>query len=273
LAIPHSIDHSMPQHYSNSNSHTADTAPRLQLGEMLVSKGLISEEQLKQALERAPPGMRTQFDLDAPIGRYLKGLPDDKGNITARQILGHLAGFRHYGSDDYINTQKFANVDESLARLLAMPLLSAPGVKYAYSSYGFNVLGAVLQAAAGKEFREVIADEVTRPLLMTHTLAEVLPPPTGRTQLYGRGTQNELTVAPASDVSDRWPSGGFLSTAEDLVRLGKLRYECVEKHNFAKTSEPGEESIGVTRPLTAVHYFDAASWKFGALRQCKEAFA
>jgi len=27
------------------------------------------------------------------------------------------------------------------------------------------------------------------------------------------------------------------------------------------------------RPFAAVHYFDAAGWKIGALRQCKEAFA
>jgi serine beta-lactamase-like protein LACTB len=160
------------------------------------------------------------LDLDAPISRYLKGLPEDKASITARQILGHLSGFRHYGVDDYISTQKFANVTDSLPRLLAIPLLSAPGAKYAYSSYGFNLLGAVIQAAAGKEFREVVADRVTRPLRMTHTIAEVLPAPASRTQLYGRGAQNELALSPASDVSDRWPSGGFLSTAEDLVRLG-----------------------------------------------------
>ena len=56
-------------------------------------------------------------------------------------------------------------------------------------------------------------------------------------------------------------------------RLGELGYECVEKHNFAKTSEPGEEGVGVTRPFAAVHYFDAARWKIGAPRQCEEAFA
>ena len=56
-------------------------------------------------------------------------------------------------------------------------------------------------------------------------------------------------------------------------RLGKLGYECVEKDNFAKTSEPGEEGVGVMRPFAAVHYFDAAGWKIGAPRQCKEAFA
>src|SRR5688572_8172757 len=65
-----------------------------------------------------------RFDLDAPLKRYLTGVPEDKASITGRQILGHFAGFRHYGRDDYINTTKFANVDESLARLLATPLLN-----------------------------------------------------------------------------------------------------------------------------------------------------
>src|SRR6516162_10596994 len=46
-------------------------------------------------------------------------------------------------------------------------------------------------------------------------------------------------------------------------RFGKLGYECIEKDNLAKTSEPGEESVGVTRPFTAVHYFDAAGRKIG----------
>jgi len=160
------------------------------------------------------------FDLDAPLSRYLKNLPADKAGITARQILGHLAGFRHYGRDDYINTTAFTNVADSLSRLLEMPLLSAPGAKYAYSSYGFNVLGAALQAAAKKDYRIVIADEVTTPLGMRHTIAESLPAPRDRATLYGRDAQGGLAPAPASDVSDRWPSGGFLSTSQDLARFG-----------------------------------------------------
>jgi CubicO group peptidase (beta-lactamase class C family) len=37
------------------------------------------------------------FDLDAPLHRYLTAVPEAKANITARQLLGHLAGFPHYG--------------------------------------------------------------------------------------------------------------------------------------------------------------------------------
>ena len=186
-----------------------------------------------------------RFDLDAPLKRYLPAVPEDKGAITARQILGHLAGFRHYGRDDYINTTKFENVDASLARLLAMPLLGAPGAKYAYSSYAFNVLGSALQAAERKEFRAIVSAEVTAPLGMTHTIAEMLPAPDRRTQLYSRVSQNEIAVGPPSDVSDRWPSGGYLSTADDLIRfaMGVLRpaYLRDDLREMAFTSQRGED--------------------------------
>src|SRR5690242_3739769 len=56
-------------------------------------------------------------------------------------------------------------------------------------------------------------------------------------------------------------------------RFGELRDESVEEDDFAKASEAGEERIGMTGAFAAVHDFDVAGWKFGALRQCKKAFA
>jgi CubicO group peptidase (beta-lactamase class C family) len=135
-------------------------------------------------------------------------------------MLGHLSGFGHYGATDYTNTTPYANVADVVPRLLAVPLVAPPGTRYAYSSYAFNVLGAALQIASGKEFRALVADEVTRPLAMTSTVAESPAVLKNRARLYSRGADNVLTSAAASDVTDRWPSGGFLSTAEDLVLFG-----------------------------------------------------
>jgi CubicO group peptidase (beta-lactamase class C family) len=162
-----------------------------------------------------------KLDLDAPIGSYLPDLPDDKAVVSARQLAGHLAGFAHYGSNDYVNTRHFEDVSDTLPPLLSRALLSAPGAKYAYSSYGYNVLGAVLQSAASQEFRDVIAEQVLAPLGMTHTLAEdSAHAPPERVRLYVTGDDGKRREAGPSDVTDRWPSGGFLSTAEDLARLG-----------------------------------------------------
>ena len=56
-------------------------------------------------------------------------------------------------------------------------------------------------------------------------------------------------------------------------RLGELRHEGVEQNDFSKTPEPCEERVGVARAFAAIHHFDTARGKVGALCQSKEALA
>ncbi len=47
-----------------------------------------------------------------------------------------------------------------------------PGDRFAYSSFGWNLISAVLQEAAGTEFLELMETRVFRPLDMPHTIAD-----------------------------------------------------------------------------------------------------
>jgi serine beta-lactamase-like protein LACTB, mitochondrial len=162
-----------------------------------------------------------KLDLDAPCSLYLADVPPDKAGITPRQLAAHLSGMRHYGRDDYVNRTHHDDVLECLPALLDQPLLAPPGTAYAYSSYGFNVLGAVLQRAGGADYRAVVREQVLAPLGMLHTCVEdSTSPPADRVALYSRDKDGALVDAAVLDLTDRWPSGGFLSTAGDLVRLG-----------------------------------------------------
>jgi CubicO group peptidase (beta-lactamase class C family) len=163
------------------------------------------------------------LDLDAPIGRYLKELPADKVAITAGQLAGHLAGMRHYGTNDYINTARYTDVTGSLGPILGQPLLAPPGTRYAYSSYGYNLLGAVLERVAGNDFRKVVQTQVLTPLGMSSTVAEdSASVPAARVKLYSKDERGALVEPTRSDLSDRWPSGGYCSSATDLARFGML---------------------------------------------------
>src|SRR5258706_1310569 len=42
---------------------------------------------------------RGKLDLDAPVQKYCPAFPTKDSPITTRQVLGHLAGIRHYNND------------------------------------------------------------------------------------------------------------------------------------------------------------------------------
>ena len=97
------------------------------------------------------------------------------------------------------------------------PLVFPPGSDYGYSSYGFNLLGAALERAGRASYAQLLRREVLSPLALPHTRLDA---PAGRAALYEVGADRRPRAAPRVDLSDRYPSGGLLSTAEELARLG-----------------------------------------------------
>jgi CubicO group peptidase (beta-lactamase class C family) len=110
-------------------------------------------------------------------------------------------------------------VKASLAIFARDPLVASPGTQFSYSSYGFNLLGAAVEQAAGKPFGSAVSELVLRPLGMASTGLDGTRV-RGRARLYEVTQRRRAVTAPAVDLSNRYPSGGFISTAEDLARLG-----------------------------------------------------
>lgn len=161
-----------------------------------------------------------RIDLDAPVSRYVPGFPDKGRPITARQLLSHRSGIGHYDDEDMVNRVHYPSMMAALAKFQDRPLLSPPDARYLYSSFGYNLIGAAVEGVTGKLFTTYMHECVFAPLGMKDTVpdvyAEIIA---GRTAFYERGTDGELRNAPAVDNSDLWPAGGYLSTAEDLVRF------------------------------------------------------
>ena len=161
------------------------------------------------------------IDLDSPVQRYVPTFPKKNQEITIRQLAGHLSGIRQYSRDEYINTKHYSSVLESLTVFADSPLIFAPGTKYGYSSYGYDLLGAAIEGASKRSFETYMQQEVFRRLKLDTTVADVsnkaIPM---RTRFYSRDSSGQIVGAPETDLSDRLPAGGFLSTAEDLARFG-----------------------------------------------------
>jgi serine beta-lactamase-like protein LACTB, mitochondrial len=164
---------------------------------------------------------RGLLDLDAPIQRYVPAFPEKEHPITTRQIGGHLSGVPHYSGQDFANFVSYASVTAALDKFKDRPLLFPPGTRFQYSSFGFNLISAVVEGAAGVPFLTFMQDEVFQPLGMRNTVADdyrrIIP---NRTGFYQGGPQGTLTHALFTDNSDVWAGGGFLSTPTDLVTFG-----------------------------------------------------
>ena len=175
-----------------------------------MSKALTSVALVQLAASR-------RLDLDAPVQRYVPGFPAASAPITARGLAGHLGGIRHYHPGDTQRTEHYQTATQVLAVFQNDPLVAEPGMQFFYSSFGWNLLGAVIESAASEPFLHYMQRAVWQPLGMAHTggdRADSLLP--DRSQLYGKGSR----LAFADDVSSKYPSGWLLSTAEDLVKYG-----------------------------------------------------
>lgn len=165
---------------------------------------------------------QNKLDLDAPVQQYVSYFPRKEYEISTRQVAGHIAGIRHYRGQEFLMDKRFGSVKESLQIFADDTLLFKPGTDYSYSSYGWNLVSAVVEEAAGQPFLTYMKEKVFAPLDMDQTVAEY---PDSliyhRTSYYSRTEEGTLLNAPDVDNSYKWAGGGFIGTAEDLVTFGR----------------------------------------------------
>jgi CubicO group peptidase (beta-lactamase class C family) len=163
-----------------------------------------------------------KLDLDAPVQKYVPSFPVKRYPMSVRQVAGHLAGIRHYRGDEFGSQKHYASVTEALALFKDDTLLFEPGTRFSYSSYGWNLLSAVVEGASGEPFLSFMQRRVFIPAGMTHTVADfpdsIIP---FRARFYTRAdSAGGVINAAFVDNSVKWAGGGFLSTTEDLARFG-----------------------------------------------------
>lgn len=165
-----------------------------------------------------------RLDLDAPVRQYVPEYGIRHPGVTARRLGGHLAGVRHYIARDFMRPPvSFTDVVDAVSLFADDTLLSEPGTQYRYTSFGYNLLGAVVQRAAGKPFDAYVRETFLAPMGLEAIIPErsdsVIP---DLAHGYTRRNDGTLVEAPRTDLSDRWPSGGYLSSATDIAFMGSI---------------------------------------------------
>src|SRR2546423_6286110 len=170
-----------------------------------------------------------KLDLDAPVQKYCPAFPQKDAPITTRQLLGHLGGIRHYRDDGKgdvkgdvpeDSARHFASMQESLQLFANDPLVAPPGSKFNYSTYGYTLVGCVLEGAASEKYVDYVRENVFGPASMYSTrpddFFEVVQ---HRTRWYHRDKSGAVRNAGVLDSSYKIPGGGLISSADDMARF------------------------------------------------------
>lgn len=162
---------------------------------------------------------KKKIDLDAEVQTYVSYFPRKQWPVTVRQVLGHIGGISHYKNEqNELHIKEHKNTREAIAIFQDFDLVAEPGTRYNYSSYGYNLLAAIVEAASGMSFAEYMKQNVWGPAGMADTRLDdpedVIP---NRVRGY-RLLNGEVKNSEFIDISSRMGGGGTRSTVPDLLK-------------------------------------------------------
>lgn len=146
--------------------------------------------------------------LQGKLCDYLANYPlKDACPITIEQLLSHTSGLPDLMNPRLIRAvDRFQTPQDYLDTFGKDPLLFEPGKRWAYSSFGYAVLGRIIETIEGKSFAEVMVKRIYEKANMQHS-----------TRLASAANAADVAVPYASAL----PSGGKLEygTERDARRF------------------------------------------------------
>ncbi|WP_372770548.1 serine hydrolase domain-containing protein [Pseudoalteromonas sp.] len=197
------------------------------------------------------------IDLDAPIQDYLPDYPKYSQPITIRQLASHTSGVRHYQFEplkfpptDSLSNIAFESTNDALQQFKDDDLLFVPGQNFAYSTHGYTLLSAVIEAAGGRTFESLLQQLVTEPLGLVSTQAEHLLTSKNSLAKFYVSDKGLYGRTPEQNLSNKVAGGGLVSTPTELVKLGSalLSNTLLTKQSFMEMTTVQKMPDGQNNP-------------------------
>jgi N-acyl-D-amino-acid deacylase len=177
-----------------------------------------------------------KLNLDSPAFQLLDDLQPLEGlgvdpridQITIRHLLEHAGGWDGNASFDpmfmsdeisqAMGTPAPADCPTIIGYMLGQPLDFDPGTQYAYSNFGYCVLGRVIEKVSGMAYEDYVKRYILEPIGVEHMrLGHSLlkDKHAGEVHYYGSEASPAQSVFPETTESTPWPYGGFYLEAMD----------------------------------------------------------
>jgi CubicO group peptidase (beta-lactamase class C family) len=173
-----------------------------------------------------------KIKLTDPLGKYLPDYPnkDVASKVTIHHLLTHTGGTGDFFGPEFDKHRLELRTLQDYVKLFGQRGLEfEPGGKWAYSNYGFLLLGVVIEKVSGQSYYDYVAEHVYRPagMALTASLPEDEAVPgrsVGYTRRPPRGAGAGASPQERRPNTDTLPyrgtsAGGGYSTVEDLLRF------------------------------------------------------
>ncbi|HWB27750.1 MAG TPA: serine hydrolase domain-containing protein [Chitinophagaceae bacterium] len=177
---------------------------------------------IMQLIESGRLGIDDKAFGDSGILGNTYGHPPYKGNInniTIHQLLQHTCGGWSNNDDDPMFLDTSLTQSQVIAHTLdSLPLINEPGKVYAYSNFGYCVLGRVIEKVTGEKYADYVKKHILLPAGIAdmqvggNTLAERKP---GEVVYYGQGGENPYEY----NIARMDSHGGWIASATDLLKF------------------------------------------------------
>ena len=216
--------------------NTLDT--RFRVGSMDKMFTAVATMQLVQA---------GKLRLTDTVGTYLTDYPNQEiaSKVTIQQLLSHTGGTGDFFGPEFSAHRLELRTVQDYVKLYGnrAPLFE-PGTKYAYSNYGFILLGAIIEKVSGQSYYDYVDQHVFRPAAMTSTgfdpeSAAVPNRSVGYTQDDNGHWRSNADTLPYRGI----PAGGGYSTVGDFLKFANAleHHQLLDAKHFdlLTTVQPG----------------------------------
>jgi CubicO group peptidase (beta-lactamase class C family) len=190
-----------------------------------------------------------KIDLDAPIRRYVPQFPEKPWTVTVRQLMSHTAGIRGYLGNEMSSTVHYGDHLTPMSVFANDPLLFEPGTKYSYSTYGYTVIGAMLEALTHERLADYLHEHVFAPAgmdtIVEDSVYKLIPHRARGYQLRPNGVVENCDLA---DTSNKVAGGGLISAAADLVKFALALNKLVKPTTLKTMWTAAQLPDGTTAP-------------------------
>lgn len=104
--------------------------------------------------------MAKKLSIENPLKKLFPKCPKDKADVPLRMLLNHTSGIKNDGGLD--NT-KLLDREATIEMILALPMTSKPGEKWAYNNIAYFLLGAIVEKVSGTTLEKYCVEQLFAP--------------------------------------------------------------------------------------------------------------